>query len=107
MDNRDNWRLDVFGASVISRRHRILCDLGFTFYYFFRRGSSMNRGSLVSYTTSSGNTLQILLRVSNSVTSESSRSRGGIGSDKFGKHVREIGQLILHIMVVLNGRKIG
>ncbi|GKC69245.1 hypothetical protein Tco_1115128 [Tanacetum coccineum] len=45
MDNRDNRRWDVFGASVIIRRHRILCDLGFTFYYF-RRGSSMNRESL-------------------------------------------------------------
>ncbi|GJZ25727.1 hypothetical protein Tco_0569980 [Tanacetum coccineum] len=44
MDNRDNRRLDVFGASVISRKHRVLCDLGFTFYYF-RRGSSTDRGS--------------------------------------------------------------
>ncbi|GJR81895.1 putative ribonuclease H-like domain-containing protein [Tanacetum coccineum] len=42
---RNNRRLDVFGCSVISRKHRVLCDLGFTFYYF-RRGSSMNRGSL-------------------------------------------------------------
>ncbi|GKF79055.1 hypothetical protein Tco_0234623, partial [Tanacetum coccineum] len=31
---------------------------------------------------------------------ESSRSRGGIGSDQFGKHVREIGQLILHTHLV-------
>ncbi|GJV10349.1 hypothetical protein Tco_1351890 [Tanacetum coccineum] len=41
METGQAW--DVFGASVISRRHRILCDLGFTFYYF-RRRSSMNRG---------------------------------------------------------------
>ncbi|GJW17566.1 hypothetical protein Tco_0025002, partial [Tanacetum coccineum] len=31
---------DIFGASVISRMHRVLCDLGFTFYYF-RRGSML------------------------------------------------------------------
>ncbi|GJV25973.1 hypothetical protein Tco_1378668 [Tanacetum coccineum] len=43
MDNRDNRRLDVFGASIISRKHRILCDLGFTFYYF-RMKNSMKRG---------------------------------------------------------------
>ncbi|GJZ07450.1 hypothetical protein Tco_0541243 [Tanacetum coccineum] len=28
------------------------------------------------------------------------RSRGGIGSDKFGKHVHEIGQLILHVLTL-------
>ncbi|GJT39776.1 hypothetical protein Tco_0939641 [Tanacetum coccineum] len=84
MDNRDNRRLDVFGASVISRRHRVLCDLGLTFHHF--RRSSGNRRSFVSNTASGGNTFQVLLWVSNSVTWESSRSRGGIGSDKFGKH---------------------
>ncbi|GJV87080.1 hypothetical protein Tco_1531018 [Tanacetum coccineum] len=31
IDNRDNQRWDVFGASVISRMHRVLCDLGITF----------------------------------------------------------------------------
>ncbi|GKG49287.1 hypothetical protein Tco_0515739, partial [Tanacetum coccineum] len=36
----------------------------------------------------------------NGVTRESSRSRGGIGSDKFGKHVREIGQLILRVLTL-------
>ncbi|GKA66666.1 hypothetical protein Tco_0766474 [Tanacetum coccineum] len=42
-----------------------------------------------------------LLRASiNYVTRESSRSRGGIGSDKFGKHVCEIGQLILHVLTL-------
>nr|GEV13895.1 hypothetical protein [Tanacetum cinerariifolium] len=35
--NLDNRRLDVSGASVISRRHRILCHLGLTFYYFWKR----------------------------------------------------------------------
>nr|GEX66122.1 hypothetical protein [Tanacetum cinerariifolium] len=35
--NLDNRRLDVFGASVISWRHRVLCYLGFTFHYFMRR----------------------------------------------------------------------
>ncbi|GKF32292.1 hypothetical protein Tco_0102090 [Tanacetum coccineum] len=89
MDNKDNRRLDIFGASVISKRHHVLCDLGLTFHYF-RRRSSRNRGSFVSNATSSGNTFQVLLRVSNRVTRESSRSRGGIGSDKFGKHVREM-----------------
>ncbi|GKA09986.1 hypothetical protein Tco_0689419 [Tanacetum coccineum] len=69
MDNRDNRRLDVFGASVISRRHRVLCDLGLTFHYF--RRSSGNRGSFVSNTTSGGNTFQVFLRVSNGVTWES------------------------------------
>ncbi|GKF28983.1 hypothetical protein Tco_0095325 [Tanacetum coccineum] len=42
MDNRDNRRLDVFGASIISRRHRVLYGLGFTFYYF-KRGSMLLR----------------------------------------------------------------
>ncbi|GKA74228.1 hypothetical protein Tco_0780530 [Tanacetum coccineum] len=54
--NLDNRRLDVFGTSVISRRHRVLCHLGFTFHYFRRRRSSRNRGSLVSNTTSGGDT---------------------------------------------------
>ncbi|GKF93225.1 hypothetical protein Tco_0279944, partial [Tanacetum coccineum] len=57
MDNRDNRRLDVFGASVISRRHLVLCDLGLMFHYF-RRRSSRNRGSFVSSITSGGNTLE-------------------------------------------------
>nr|GEY98439.1 reverse transcriptase domain-containing protein [Tanacetum cinerariifolium] len=35
--NLDNQRLDVFGASVISRRHCVLCHLGLTFHYFMRR----------------------------------------------------------------------
>nr|GFB13953.1 reverse transcriptase domain-containing protein [Tanacetum cinerariifolium] len=33
----DNRRLDVFGASIISRRHRVLCHLGLMFYYFRKR----------------------------------------------------------------------
>ncbi|GJY21898.1 hypothetical protein Tco_0394464 [Tanacetum coccineum] len=45
MDNRGNRRLDVFGASVISRKHRVLCDLGFTFHYL-RRRSNWNRREL-------------------------------------------------------------
>ncbi|GJV45425.1 hypothetical protein Tco_1429961 [Tanacetum coccineum] len=44
MDNRDNQRWDIFGASVISRMHRVLCDLGITFHYFRRRRSNRNRG---------------------------------------------------------------
>ncbi|GJX17120.1 hypothetical protein Tco_0217952 [Tanacetum coccineum] len=60
MYNRDNRRLDVFGAPVVSRRHRVLCDLGLTFHYL--RRSSGNRGSLVSNTNSGGNTFQVLLR---------------------------------------------
>ncbi|GJU33760.1 hypothetical protein Tco_1182114 [Tanacetum coccineum] len=47
MDNRDNQRWDVFDASIISRRHRVLCDLGLTFHYF-RKRSNKNRGSFVS-----------------------------------------------------------
>ncbi|GKF58458.1 hypothetical protein Tco_0171995 [Tanacetum coccineum] len=62
IDNKDNRRLDVFGASVISRRHRVLCDLGLTFHYF-RRRSSRNRRSFVSNTSSRGNTFQVLLRL--------------------------------------------
>ncbi|GJT85337.1 retrovirus-related pol polyprotein from transposon TNT 1-94 [Tanacetum coccineum] len=54
--NRDNRRLDVFGASVISRRHRVLCDLGLTFHYF--RRSSGNHGSFVSNTTLGGITFK-------------------------------------------------
>ncbi|GKF52941.1 hypothetical protein Tco_0159851 [Tanacetum coccineum] len=46
MDNRNNRRLDVFGASVISMRHCVLCDLGLMFHYY-RRRSSRNRGVLV------------------------------------------------------------
>nr|GEW14687.1 reverse transcriptase domain-containing protein [Tanacetum cinerariifolium] len=44
--NLDNRRLDVFGASVISRRHSVLCHLGFTFHYFRRKRGSRNHGSL-------------------------------------------------------------
>ncbi|GKA17032.1 putative ribonuclease H-like domain-containing protein [Tanacetum coccineum] len=69
---KDNRRLDVFGTYVISRKHRVLCDLGQTFHYF------RNHGSFVSNVTSSGNTFQVLLWVSNRVTWESSRSRGGM-----------------------------
>ncbi|GJS24754.1 hypothetical protein Tco_0453386 [Tanacetum coccineum] len=60
----------LFGTSIISRRHRVLCHLGFTFHYFRRRRSSRNRGSLISNTASGGNTLQIFLRVSNGITRE-------------------------------------
>nr|GFC56268.1 hypothetical protein [Tanacetum cinerariifolium] len=59
----ENQRLDVFGASIISWMHRVLCHLGLTFYYFRkRRRCSRNRGSLLCNSTSSSNTLQILLR---------------------------------------------
>nr|GFB60747.1 hypothetical protein [Tanacetum cinerariifolium] len=61
----DNRRLDVFGASVICKRHRVLCHLGLTFYYLRkRRRCSRNRESLICSSTLSGDTLQILLRVS-------------------------------------------
>nr|GEX76565.1 hypothetical protein [Tanacetum cinerariifolium] len=61
--NLDNRRLDVFGASVISRRHRVLYYLGLTFHYLRkRRRGSRNRGSLICSSTSNGDTLQILLR---------------------------------------------
>nr|GFA48622.1 hypothetical protein [Tanacetum cinerariifolium] len=40
-------KLDVFGASIISRRHRVLCHLGFTFHYFIRRRGSRNHGSFI------------------------------------------------------------
>nr|GEW53560.1 hypothetical protein [Tanacetum cinerariifolium] len=64
----DNQRLDVFGASVISRRHRVLCHLRLTFYYFRRRRrGSRNRRSFVCISTSSSDTLQIFLRFVNSV----------------------------------------
>nr|GEX75843.1 ribonuclease H-like domain-containing protein [Tanacetum cinerariifolium] len=59
--NLDNRRLDIFGASVISRMHRVLCHLGLAFHYFRkRRRGSRNR--LICSSTSSGDTLQILLR---------------------------------------------
>nr|GFB45811.1 hypothetical protein [Tanacetum cinerariifolium] len=46
----DNQRLDVFGAFVISRRHRVLCHLALTFYYFRkRRRGSRNHGSLYAF----------------------------------------------------------
>nr|GFA93843.1 hypothetical protein [Tanacetum cinerariifolium] len=49
----------------------VLCHLGLTFHYFGRRrSSSRNRGSVICSSTSSGDTLQILLRVSNGVTWE-------------------------------------
>nr|GEX83723.1 hypothetical protein [Tanacetum cinerariifolium] len=35
--NLDNQRLDIFGASVISRMRHVLCHLGLTFYYFRKR----------------------------------------------------------------------
>nr|GEY23099.1 reverse transcriptase domain-containing protein [Tanacetum cinerariifolium] len=35
--NLDNQRLDVFGAFVISRRHRVPCHISFTFHYFRSR----------------------------------------------------------------------
>nr|GEY70220.1 hypothetical protein [Tanacetum cinerariifolium] len=57
--NLDNQRLDVFGASVISRRHRVLCHLGLMFYYFRRRrGGSRNHGSFVYISTLSGDTFK-------------------------------------------------
>ncbi|GJY91033.1 hypothetical protein Tco_0506229 [Tanacetum coccineum] len=88
--NTEVGRLQVLPLLV---EHRVLYDLGLTLHYF-RRRSSRNRGSFVSNTTSSGNTFQVLLRVSNGVTRESSRSRGGIRSDKFGKHpLRRLGNL--------------
>ncbi|GJV04422.1 hypothetical protein Tco_0540031 [Tanacetum coccineum] len=75
------------------RRHRILCDLGFTFYYF-RRGSSMNRGSLVSYTTSSGNKpLKNLFGLVTVITSESSRSKAILESEKHHYPLRRLGNL--------------
>nr|GFA14251.1 hypothetical protein [Tanacetum cinerariifolium] len=54
--NLDNQRLDVFGASVISRRHRVLSHLDLTFYYFRRKRGCRNRGSFVCISTSSGDT---------------------------------------------------
>nr|GEZ11172.1 reverse transcriptase domain-containing protein [Tanacetum cinerariifolium] len=47
----DNQRLDVFGASVISRRHRVLCHLGLTFYYFRKRkrGSRNRRNEITNF----------------------------------------------------------
>nr|GFC82668.1 hypothetical protein [Tanacetum cinerariifolium] len=70
--NLDNRRLDVFGASVISRRHRVLYHLSFTLHYFRRKRGSRNRGSLICNSTSSGDTLQIFLRVSNGITGKRS-----------------------------------
>nr|GEW63701.1 hypothetical protein [Tanacetum cinerariifolium] len=61
--NLDNRRLDIFCAFVISRRHRVLCHLGLTFYYFRRRSGSRNHGSFVCISTSSGDTLKIFLRL--------------------------------------------
>nr|GEU46179.1 reverse transcriptase domain-containing protein [Tanacetum cinerariifolium] len=61
--NLENRRLDVFGASIISWRHHVLCHLGLTFHYFReRRRGSRNHGSLICISISSGDTLQILLR---------------------------------------------
>ncbi|GJR79751.1 hypothetical protein Tco_0150536 [Tanacetum coccineum] len=37
MDNRDNRRLDVFGASVIIEKSSSLCDLGLRSNYFKRK----------------------------------------------------------------------
>ncbi|GJR64160.1 hypothetical protein Tco_0010225 [Tanacetum coccineum] len=37
----DNRRLDVFGTSVISRRHRVLCHLGFVFHHLRKRRSRL------------------------------------------------------------------
>nr|GFB23149.1 reverse transcriptase domain-containing protein [Tanacetum cinerariifolium] len=70
--NLDSQRLDIFGGSVISKRYRVLCYLGFTFHYCRRRRGSRNHGSLKCNSTSSGDTLQIFLWVSNGVTGESS-----------------------------------
>nr|GFC06353.1 hypothetical protein [Tanacetum cinerariifolium] len=50
-------------------RNRVLCHLGLTFYYFRkRRRGGRNCGSLICSSTSSGDTLQILLWVGNGVT---------------------------------------
>nr|GFC52461.1 reverse transcriptase domain-containing protein [Tanacetum cinerariifolium] len=63
--NFDNQSLDVFSASVISRRNCVLCHLRLTFHYLRRRRrGSRSRGSLICSSTTSGDTLQILLRVS-------------------------------------------
>nr|GFD13057.1 hypothetical protein [Tanacetum cinerariifolium] len=71
----DNQRLDIFGASVVSRRHRVLCRLGLTFHYLRkRRRSSRNRGSLICSSTI-GDTLRFFLRDGNGVTWESSRTQ--------------------------------
>nr|GFC26539.1 hypothetical protein [Tanacetum cinerariifolium] len=60
----ENQRLDVFGASVVSRMHRVHSRLGLKFYYRRkRRRSSRNRGSLICSSTTSGDTLQFLLRL--------------------------------------------
>nr|GEX93059.1 reverse transcriptase domain-containing protein [Tanacetum cinerariifolium] len=62
--SRDNRRFDVFGASIISRTHRVLSRLGLTFYYGReRRRSSRNHRSLICSSTLSCNTLQTLLWV--------------------------------------------
>nr|GFB47079.1 hypothetical protein [Tanacetum cinerariifolium] len=48
----DNQRLDVFGASIISKMLRFLSLLGLTFYYQRKRKrSSRNRGSLICSST--------------------------------------------------------
>ncbi|GKE21011.1 hypothetical protein Tco_1432523 [Tanacetum coccineum] len=96
--NLDNRRLDVFGTSVISGRHRVLCHLGFTFHYFRRRRSSRNRGTLISNTTSGGDTLQIFPRVSNGVTRKCSRTRS-----RSGIHFHELTQ---HILKIINSLRI-
>nr|GEW95033.1 hypothetical protein [Tanacetum cinerariifolium] len=63
-------RLDVFGASIVSRMHRVLSRLGLTFYYRRERRSSRNNGSLICSSTLSCNTLQILLQVEESRVDE-------------------------------------
>nr|GFA72734.1 hypothetical protein [Tanacetum cinerariifolium] len=83
----DNRRLDIFGASVISRMHRIFYHLGLTFYYFRkRRRGSRNRGSLICSSTTSGDTLQILLR-SQLVVEESGVDEPELGNPRIDKLV--------------------
>nr|GEV51436.1 ribonuclease H-like domain, reverse transcriptase, RNA-dependent DNA polymerase [Tanacetum cinerariifolium] len=80
----DNRRLDVFGYSVISRRHHVLCHLGITFHYFRRRRGSRNRGSLICSSTLSGDTLQIVLW-SQLAVKESGVDELELGNPRLGK----------------------
>ncbi|GKG61418.1 hypothetical protein Tco_0619143, partial [Tanacetum coccineum] len=43
--NLNNRRLDVFGASVISRRHRVLCHLGVMINCFWSLDGNTTSGS--------------------------------------------------------------
>nr|GFA70333.1 hypothetical protein [Tanacetum cinerariifolium] len=75
----DKRRLDVIGASVISRRHCFLCHLRLTFHYFRKkRRGSRNRRSLICSSTLSGDALQILLQ------SQLAVEESGAGEPKLG-----------------------